>query len=198
LEGLLLFISETERLTLKPHTLHNVEKIHAWENDPALLFYNDDQPEDRQPDSLAETHKYVERIMQPDPERNIIYYAIHKKETDSLIGYGMIAFIDSYNRRCRLGITIGEKEEWGKGYAREALVAVINYCFQTLDLNRVGVEIYAFNERSIHLFEHLGFQREGVIRQAVWKNGAFADEYIYGLLKSEWQCYTSSSFTKRP
>jgi RimJ/RimL family protein N-acetyltransferase len=182
-----MFTIETARLMLKPHTLDNVEKMHLWENDPELLYYNDDQPEDRQPDTLEEMRHYVERIMQPDLERHIIYYAIHKKEGQRFIGYGMIAFIDSYNRRCRLGITIGERAEWGYGYAQEALRAVINYCFQTLDLNRIGVEIYAFNDRSIRLFERLGFQREGVVRQAVWKKGAFIDEYIYGLLKQEWQ-----------
>jgi RimJ/RimL family protein N-acetyltransferase len=182
-----MFTLETERLIIKPHTLANVEKLNAWENDPELLYYNDDQPEDREPDTLEETRHYIERITQPDPKPVIIRYAIHRKEDDHLIGYGVIAFVDLYHRRCQLGITIGEKAEWGKRYAKEALTAVINYCFQTLDLNRVGVEVYSFNERSRRLFESLGFQQEGVIRQAVWKKGAFADEVVYGLLRQEWQ-----------
>jgi RimJ/RimL family protein N-acetyltransferase len=181
-----MFTVETERLILKPHTLDNLEKMHRWENDPELLYYNDDQPEDRQPDSLEETRQYLERIMQPQPEANLIHFAIHKKADGDFIGYGMLAYIDRYNRRCRMGITIGEQAEWGKGYARETLQAVIDYCFESLGLNRISVEIYDFNERSIRLFEDLGFRREGVVRQAVFKRGAFADEYIYGLLREDW------------
>ncbi len=178
---------ETHRLSLKPHTLDNAERLNAWENDPELLYSNDDQPEEREPDSLEDTRRFLERISEFTPESRIIHYAIHLKGNDELLGYGMIALIDRYNRRCKVGITIGDKRYWGKGLAKEALIAVIAYCFDTLRLNRIGAEIYAFNDRSIRLFEGLGFQREGIIRQSVFKKGQFVDEYIYGLLMSEWQ-----------
>ncbi len=51
-------------------------------------------------------------------------------------------------------------------------------------------EIYSFNMRSVALFEHLGFTREGVIRQCVDKRGTFEDEYLYGLLREEWNNLT--------
>ena len=109
-----------------------------------------------------------------------------EKITNAFIGFGMIAFIDRYNRSCKLGILIGRRGDWGKGYAREALQAVIAYCFQELKMNRIGAEVYAINERSIRLFEGLGFQREGVVREAVLKDGAFVDELVYGLLCRKW------------
>jgi len=183
----LTFFLETARLALKPHTQANAEKLNAWENDPELLYYNDDQPEDRIPESLEDTRTFLERITQNEERSRILHYAIHLKANDELIGNGMIGFIDRYNRSCRLGITIGEKRYWGSGLGREALAAVIAYCFETLGMNRLGAEVYAFNLRSIQLFEGLGFRREGVIRQSVWKNGGFSDEYLYGLLKDEWQ-----------
>lgn len=114
-----------------------------------------------------------------------IRYAIRKKDGGELIGYGIVAHIDRYNRRCRLSVVIGEKREWGKGFASEALRAAIDYSFAALGMNRIGAEIYAVNERSIRLFERLGFKREGVIRESVLKNGVFVDEYIYGLLRRD-------------
>jgi RimJ/RimL family protein N-acetyltransferase len=177
---------ETERLLLKPHTLADVEYMHLWENDAELLYYNDNRPEDRKSDTPEEIQKYLTEIIQEKPLPKIIYYAVHKKSTQQLIGYGMIAFIDRYNQQCKLGIVVGEKHEWGQGYAKEVLRAVIAYCFTTLDMNRIGVEIYDINQRAIRLFEHLGFKREGVVREAVLKKGKFVDEYIYGLLRSEW------------
>jgi RimJ/RimL family protein N-acetyltransferase len=181
-----MFFLQTPRLTLKPHTLADAEKLNAWENDPDLLYYNDDQPEDRTPEGLEETRLYLERITQNGGDGRLIHYAIHLKPGDELIGNGMIGFIDRYNRSCRLGITIGEKRYWGSGLGKEAMTAVITYCFETLGMNRIGAEVYAFNQRSIRLFESLGFRREGVIRQAVLKNGGFSDEYLFGLLKDEW------------
>lgn len=181
------FHLETTRLVLKPHTLANAEKLNAWENDPELLYYNDDQPEDRTRESLEDTRTFLERIAQAGEGSRILHFAIHLKENDELIGNGMVGFIDRYNRSCRLGITIGEKRYWGAGLGREALAVVIDYCFEMLGMNRIGAEVYAFNQRSVRLFESLGFRREGVIRQSVWKSGSFSDEYVYGLLRDEWQ-----------
>ena len=178
---------ETTRLVLKPHTVENAARLNKWENDPQLIYLNDDQPEPYSTQPLEETLKYIQRHLEISPNQQAIHYAIHKKEDGLFIGYGMIAFIDRYTRSCRLGINIGDKSQWGQGYAREALLAVIHYCFQNLDLNRIGAEIYTFNTRSIALFEKLGFKREGVIRQCVYKKGHFEDEYLYGLLREEWQ-----------
>ena len=182
-----MFLLQTPRLTLKPHTLADAVKLNAWENDPELLYFNDDQPEDRTPDSLEETRLYLEGITQNGNDGRIVNYAIHLRQNDELIGNGMIGFIDRYNGSCRLGITIGEKRYWGTGLGKEALTAVIHYCFDTIGIHRIGAEVYAFNQRSIRLFEGLGFRREGVIRQAVWKNGGYSDEYLFGLLKDEWK-----------
>jgi ribosomal-protein-alanine N-acetyltransferase len=100
----------------------------------------------------------------------------------------MIALINRYNCRCELGIGLGwNKANWGKGYATETLQAIIAYCFRELKMNRIGAEIYEFNTRSIRLFERNGFQREGTKRQYIFKDGVFKDEYLYSLLRGEWE-----------
>jgi [ribosomal protein S5]-alanine N-acetyltransferase len=184
---------KTARLVLKPHCLENAQKLNEWENDPRLIYYNDDQPEPYQPQPLKETLKYIQRHLEGGSNSSSIHYAIHTLNQDLFIGYGMIAFIDRYNRSCRLGITIGDISQWGQGFAKEALWAVIDYCFQSLDMNRLGAEIYSFNTRSLALFERLGFTREGTVRHCVYKKGVFEDEYIYGLLREEWNNLTFSS-----
>jgi RimJ/RimL family protein N-acetyltransferase len=183
-----MFSLQTARLHLKPHTLDHLEQFHAWENDPELLYYDFDGLDEPQPEPIEETKSYLERISkQANPDGKIIYYAVHTLADDRFIGYGMIAFINRYHRHCRLGITIGDRSYWGQGYARETLQAVIAYCFQELNMHRIGAEIYSHNERSIRLFEGLGFQQEGAIRENVLKRGQYVDELLYGLLESEWQ-----------
>ncbi len=185
---------ETNRLILKPHSMTNLEKYHAWENDPELNYLSSDEPEDRPPDSLEEIRKVMERLIQKGDLRSAtIHYAIHLREGERFIGNGMIAFVDRYHRHCRLGISISDKTQWGKGIGKEALTAVIDFCFDVLDMHRIQAEIYAFNTRSIRLFEGLGFKREGCMRETVLKRGEFEDELMFGLLRPEWQAHKAQS-----
>ena len=176
----------TERLTLKPHTSANLEWLNTLFNDPDEQYYDDDRPPRDAPETLEETQKTLDRILNRPSDSGHIDFAIHRKVDDALIGFGMIAHIDPYNRHCDLGISMGyDKTNWGKGYAREALQAVITYCFTELDLNRIGVQIYEFNARSMRLFEGLGFRREGTKRQYIFKDGVFKDEVQYSLLRED-------------
>jgi RimJ/RimL family protein N-acetyltransferase len=179
-------VLETKRLLLKAHTLENIERMNRWSNDAILSYYDDDGPEDSEVVPIENTKKYIERVITEDDD-SIIRFGIHNKEDNSLIGFCMIAFIDHYNKSCMIGMTLGEKEEWGKGYGREVLNEIIRYCFEDLNMNRIGAEIYSFNERSIKMFENAGFIKEGIIRQLVYKRNKFEDEYMYGLLRGEWK-----------
>lgn len=177
---------ETKRLLLKYHVLENVEKMNKWSNDSILSYYDDDIPENSKEIPIEATKKYIERII-TEVDDSIIRFGIHKKDDNSLIGFCVIAFIDNYNKNCKVGITIGEKDEWGKGYGKEILNEIIRYCFEYLYMNRIAAEVYSFNERSIKMFENIGFVKEGTIRQLVYKKNKFEDEYMYGLLKTEWK-----------
>jgi RimJ/RimL family protein N-acetyltransferase len=66
-----------------------------------------------------------------------------------------------------------------------------------LRLNRIGAAVYDFNQRSIQLFEGLGFCREGTLRQNVLKQGEFADEHLYSLLRAEWEKLDSDAQGQR-
>jgi len=179
---------ETERLMLKPHTQNSLVWLNTTFNHPNEDYFDSDDPPRQRPETLEETQTLLDRILHRPSDADIIDYAIHIKATDELIGCGMIAHINSYNRRCDLGIGLGwNTENWGKGYASETLQAIIAYCFTELGLNRIGAEIYEFNAHSIRLFERNGFRREGILRQYIFKDGVFKDSYLYSLLREDWQ-----------
>ena len=178
----------TERLILKPHTQNSLVWLNTTFNDPQEDYFSGDDPPKECPETLEETQKLLDRILNRPPDADIIDYAIHKKENDALIGCGMIALMNRYNRRCALGIGLGwNKDNWGKGYASETLQAIIAYCFKELDMNRIGAEIYEFNAPSIKLFERNGFQLEGRLRQYIFKDDVFKDELLYSLLREDWE-----------
>ncbi len=178
---------ETPRLLLKKHTLDNLESLKKWFNDPELCFYDDDEPFRFIPGEAI--WEMLQEMIQkgPDSDGTVKHFAIHLKSTDALIGYCMIAMIDRHNRRCSLGLTIGSKHEWNKGYAREVLIGLLAFCYCQLNMHRIEAEIFSFNLRSIRLFESAGFKREGIRRESVWKSGSFFDAYQYGLLEHEWR-----------
>lgn len=102
------------------------------------------------------------------------------------IGYCVLACIDKFHQRAKIGITIGNKGEWRKSYGEEVLVGILNYAFDELGFNRITSEVYSFNVRAIKLFEKLGFRHESRIRENVRKKDVFSDEIVLGLLKREW------------
>ena len=81
-----------------------------------------------------------------------------------------------------LGIT---REFWGNGYAKDAIKIILKYYFRELRYQKVTVYIYSFNERSMKLHESFGFINEGRIRRAVYTNGNYYDEVIYGMTSEE-------------
>ena len=167
--------------------MENAALMNAWSNDPELLDYDDDLPEPYRVSPIERTYDFIKRVETPALDHETIHWGIHLRENGRLIGYCMAAFIDTYHRKCKFGMTLGDKSIWGQGLGREVVEAAVRFCFKSLKLNRIQCEIYAFNERSIRLFESVGFKREGVCRQSVLKKGRLADEYVYGLLKEEWE-----------
>ncbi|MFH1853237.1 MAG: GNAT family protein [Candidatus Neomarinimicrobiota bacterium] len=181
-----IFWIDTDRLVLKSHAIENAAICNIWWNDQELLDLDSDDPPTEKAESLAESRRKIQHWIDQSPAANRINYAIHLRENGELIGYGKIARIDTYNHHCSLGIMLGRKDLWRLGYGREVLTAVINYCFDELQLNRIATKIFSFNRRSVDLFEKLGFVHEGTERNKIRKDDRYFDDLNFGLLKSEW------------
>ncbi len=76
---------------------------------------------------------------------------------------------------------------WGCGYATEAARAVLQWAFDTLDLNRVQAETDTRNVASARVLEKLGFVREGTLREDCVVNGEVSDSWVYGLIRRHWR-----------
>ncbi len=94
---------------------------------------------------------------------------------------------DWRNASCEIGIAIGEKAYWGKGYGPAAFALLLEFCFGELNLHRVYLRVYDFNQRGIRAYQKLGFKEEGRLREAFYREGAYHDVIYMGLLKREWQ-----------
>jgi RimJ/RimL family protein N-acetyltransferase len=114
-------------------------------------------------------------------------------EADGLcIGQCALFGFDDVARHCGLGITIGDKTYWGKGYGRDAVRLMLDYAFRLRNLNRVWLSVLGNNERAIRAYTACGFVVEGRQRQQTWSNGVYVDLVLMGVLREEWLAQQTS------
>ena len=99
-------------------------------------------------------------------------------EDDRYIGNVYMTDLNMINRTCSSHILIGEKDCWGKGYAREALMQAIDYVVKERGIQRIEALVLESNSQSLRMFEKCGYVLEGVKRNAVYKNGTFHNQCI--------------------
>lgn len=134
------------------------------------------------PSTLAELRAFVERTTS---NRNTVMLAICEQSSGVHIGNIKLDQLDWVSRTCELGILIGDKNYWGKGYGYEVCSLVLNYAFEDLNIRKVSLAVYANNPAAIKLYQKLGFQEEGRLRQHIFEGGEYHDKFFMGLFKEE-------------
>jgi RimJ/RimL family protein N-acetyltransferase len=112
-----------------------------------------------------------------------LFFIIKRREEK--IGYFRTSNYSKTNKNIYIGADI-HKNFRGKGFGYTSYVMFIPYLFETLDLNKISLEVLSTNTNAIKLYEKLGFVQEGVKRQEVLKNGEWVDSIIMSILKNEW------------
>ena len=116
----------------------------------------------------------------------MLKWGVARQVDNLVIGTTTLYNIDLGNRRAEVGYALG-REHWGQGYMHEALQALLEYCFETLDLRRLEADVDPRNKPSIQTLERLGFRREGYLRERWEVAGEIQDALFYGLLRPEWK-----------
>lgn len=105
--------------------------------------------------------------------------------TDQPIGWCTLYRVDPISQRAILGIVIGEKGEWSKGYGQDALQLLLDYGFSILNLNSIELHVVESNKRAIRCYEKLGFQVVGRHREARINGMLKQDNLVMDILASE-------------
>ncbi|MBI1929852.1 GNAT family N-acetyltransferase [Candidatus Poribacteria bacterium] len=131
---------------------------------------------------LEERHKATDAFL----------FAMRLLDSDELVGYIELDGILWTHQVSGVAIAIGDAANWGKGYGYEAMQLALRFAFDELNLHRVQLTVFSYNARAIALYEKLGFQREGVHREFIHRDGKRYDMYLYGLLRCEWKAGLTS------
>jgi RimJ/RimL family protein N-acetyltransferase len=167
------------RVYLRPVEMADAEPFRRWLNDPSVrinlkLFA---------PLTEKAEQEFIERAgTNPDD----FVFAIVRKQGDRVIGAGGLHRTRWKDRSASFGILIGDPECRGAGYGTEATRLILRYAFETLNLNRVELGVYDFNKPAIHVYEKLGFVREGTQREHSFVEGRYVDHHAYSLLAREY------------
>jgi len=155
-----------------------------------VSFFND--PEVREnlsiylPMSLASEELWFEHNLKRQPEEQQLALEARDGEGWKLIGSCGFYNLSTRDRSAEVGITIGNKSYWNQGYGRETMRLLLRHGFDTLNLNRIFLQVYQDHDRAIRVYEKVGFVHEGRLRQARYRDGQYIDLLLMSVLKSEW------------
>jgi RimJ/RimL family protein N-acetyltransferase len=136
------------------------------------------------PYSRHETQTWLEKTL---TDKHTLTLGIVERTSGALIGIAGIASMSLINRSGEYFILIGNKESWSKGYGTEVTKLIVEYGFATLNLHRIALTVSEVNSAGVKAYERAGFTREGVLRQACYRDGQYHDKIVMSILRPDWE-----------
>ena len=170
-----------ERVHLRPLERKDAALLVPWWRDPHVTQM---LGEGFVPANIRAAADLIERLYR---EGHDLLLGIVLQHTGRLIGVTEIHHLDLHHRQASFGIVIGDRQEWGKGYGAEVTALLCEYVFSGLEMNRVWLHVDEHNERAIRVYEKVGFQREGLLRQDRYTDAGYHNTVVMAVLREEWQ-----------
>ncbi|NHJ38648.1 MAG: GNAT family N-acetyltransferase [Asgard group archaeon] len=164
---------------LSPISEQDAEKCASWFNDLEITIPLGNEA--YTPTNVSKEKKIINDILQNKAQ----VFSIVDLKTDELIGRCMLMHIDNINRHAMLGIVIGEKSYWNKGYGQDATKQILDYGFNLLNLNSITLEVFSYNKAAINCYKKVGFKEIGRKRQARIVGGKKFDIILMDILAEE-------------
>lgn len=165
-------------MILRPLAPGDLRRLVKWYSDPQVIHFLGRGAAV----TLAEQERWF-REYERKPDEQVFAIEVGGKHVGNL----GLHRVDRVHRKADLGIVIGEASFWSRGYGTEAIRLALGYAFDVLGLNKVSLEVLAYNARGIRAYEKCGFQREGVHREDIYKDGRFFDVVRMGILAREFR-----------
>ena len=173
----------TDRLILREFTRSDWKAVHEYASDPDVVRYMTWGP-----NSKEDSHFFIQRVIsyqEENPRRNHEFAVILKAE-DRLIGSCGLYVSNPDHQEAWIGYCFN-RHFWGKGYATEAIKALLEFGFSKLGLHRIFATTQPDNVASAHVLGKVGMRREGHLRQHLCVKGKWRDSFLYAVLDGQWK-----------
>lgn len=132
--------------------------------------------------SEAYEKKWVEKTIFDSKD---VKLAICVKENDKYIGNVYMTNIDHAKRSCHSHVLIGDRDYWGQGIAKEAVMMLCDYMFSERNIHRIQAIILESNTQSLKMHQKCGYHIEGLMRESIFKHGKYQNQYLLSLLDTD-------------
>jgi len=174
-----MIVGEAVYLTELDRT--NAETVRAWINDPEVNRF-------LLAGHVPVTREAEERFYDSaDTSTDSYHFEIHLSADGRHIGNIGLQAVDLVQRHGEIGLVVGSKDDWGKGYGAGAIVACLRFAFFTLGLHSVSIRTDERHERALELYPRLGFVQTGRERERIYREGRFVDHVVFDMLDREFR-----------
>ena len=170
------------RIYLRALEPDDYKSIFKWRHDP---IYQSGVASMKRYVSMDTERKWIDEVISKHEKGDEIRLGIVQKEANELIGLIYLTNINYINKNAMISFMIGENDLRGRGFVNEAQIEILKYAFYELGLERIYAHILESNTSSIKSVEKFGYAQEGILRNAVYKEGKFQNVVIYSILKQE-------------
>ncbi len=168
-------------------------RLAAWTRQAEYLRMLDSDP--ARPSDSSLFREDLGREQTQNAQRRTLdeyWFLIHRLSDDRPIGFVSVNGIAWTHGNGWVSIGIGEMDCWGQGFGTDAMRVLLRYAFEELNLQRLSLNVFSYNERGRRSYLKTGFTTEGIGRESLLRNGQRWDEYFMGILREEWQAAASA------
>lgn len=172
---------DTSDLHLRPSNATDAQSMFSMLSDPESMKYWCTE-------TISDLEAAVEALnkdLESDAQGNSMCWAVCLKGQDKMIGKCILFQFSQQNRRAEIGYLLN-RDYWRQGLMHQALEAIIDFAFNTLDLHRIEADVDTQNAASLGLLKKLGFKQEGLFKERWFVYDKWQDSVMLGLLKQDW------------
>ncbi len=173
-------VLETSNLILRKIEPKDAKDLFSFLTDPAVSQYMTNAPYE----NIVQVQRSINGMQQFFESKQKIRWGIAKKADDKIIGHCGYFSFDEINLIGEINYCLS-RENWGQGIMTEAIMEIVRFGFEKINLNRVEAKTIPENIASLQVLEKAGFRQEGLLREGLLKNGIFHNLYIYSILKKD-------------
>jgi RimJ/RimL family protein N-acetyltransferase len=171
------FMIAGEHVILRAFEREDAERCYRWINDPNIVR----TLKTRYPIAFQNEMEWLDRAMHASVTER--HFAIERKDDRTHIGNASIHEIDWVSRNAAFGLFIGEPSAWNRGFGGDAIRTLVRFAFDEMNLRKLRIDIFDYNDRAKHVLETQGFVVEGRLRQEFYREGTYHDIVVLSVFR---------------
>jgi RimJ/RimL family protein N-acetyltransferase len=176
-EGRRRFMIAGEHVILRAFEREDAERCYRWMNDPNIVR----TLKTRYPIAFQSEMEWIESAMHSTSTER--HFAIERRDDRSHIGNASIHDIDWISRAGWFGLFVGEPTAWNRGFGTDAIRTLVRFAFEEMNLRKLRINVFEYNERARHVLLAQGFVEEGKLRRDFYREGVYHDILILSIFR---------------